>query len=87
MDDGSVVIDTKMMHVYALHKLAQNGGSFKFNNFPFVIKIKGNGGPMMQIQLATVPTGKVFDTHINPTVSKKEKDKDIEIEEGETIEM
>lgn len=86
--DKEVVIDTKLMHFGLLHKFVQNGGSIKFNNYPFGIRITGNGTAFVEVSLFAVPSGTSYTGHINPTAPKKQKEiKKIEVQEEDEIEM
>ena len=86
MEDMEIVISQKQYHAGALHKLTQNGGSIKFPNSPFGIRVRGTGGLYLNIELFVVETGKKYEGHITPTKPKPIV-KPLLVEEGEEIEM
>ena len=90
-EDKEVVIDTKKLHFGYLHSMVQHGGSIKFNNFPFGIRIRGIGGPYVNVELFTIPVGIEYKGQINPTKPKVKKQnvepEKITIEEDEEILM
>ncbi len=71
------VIDTKMFNKFALHKLANNGGSIKFQKFGIniVFNEKYPDSPMVELQLFAVPMNTAFSGNINPNLAKLEKTK------------
>jgi len=87
-EEKEIVIDTKKVHFGHLHSLIQNGGSIKFHNFPFGIRLRGIGGPYVNVELFAIPVGVEYKGHMNPRKPKEtKKEPKIEVEEDEEIVM
>ncbi len=93
MNDKEIVVDTKLIHSGTLHGMVNNGGTIKFNNYPFGIRFKGNGSPFILLELYALreADNRNYKTQANPYVSQKAKPKTKplkpELEEGEEIEL
>jgi len=90
MNDKEIIVDTKLIHSGTLHGMINNGGTIKFNNYPFGIRLKGNGSPFILLELYALrqEDNKNYKTKANPYVSKKViKPTGPELEEGEEIEL
>ena len=92
-NENEVVIDRTLVNKFALHKLAENGGSIKFNHFGIRIVYNPDqpNRPMVEARLFAVPIGTIYKGNINPSLAKmakkKEAAEEFKIEESEEIEM
>jgi len=87
MENMEVVIDQKQYHAGALHKITQNGGSIKFPNSPFGVRVRGTGGMYLSLELFVVETGRRYEGHITPSKPKPASPAPIVTEETDEIEM
>jgi len=95
--EEEAVIDKKFIHKGVLHKLAQSGGSIKFNRFGIRVAYDPDNPtkPFVEIQLFAIPMDVAYKGKINPYIARnakkdkleKEKQKEFKIEEEETIYM
>lgn len=96
-ENEKAVLDTKLIHTGALHKLVGNGGTIKLNNrYGLEIKYNPNNptSPMIEVSIFVIPLGTSFKGQINPSLARVQANKEkakkeqemFNIEEGEVIE-
>jgi hypothetical protein len=63
----------------------KEGGSIKFHNYPFGIRVVGLGNNKSEIRLFAIPVGVQYTAHMNPYKKKEQVNLD-SFDEG-TVEM
>jgi len=96
-EENEVIIDKKLIHTGALHKLISNGGSIKFNHFGIRIVYNPQypNRPMVEARLFAVPMGAIYKGNVNPSLGRAEANRlkkenaaeDFAVEEGDEIDM